>query len=45
MNDLFGTAPMDTTEWAWVLSGGLAIYLVVGTEKWLRRRTGSEIGS
>ena len=45
MNDLFGTAPMDTTEWVWVLSGGLAIYMVVGAEKWLRRRTGSEIGS
>jgi magnesium-transporting ATPase (P-type) len=44
MNHLFGTAPMDMTEWAWVLSGGLAIYMVVGAEKWLRRRTGSEIG-
>jgi magnesium-transporting ATPase (P-type) len=45
MNHLFGTAPMDMTEWAWVLSGGLAIYMVVGAEKWLRRCTGSEIGS
>ena len=45
MNHLFGTAPMDTTEWAWVLAGGLVIYLVVGSEKWLRRRTGNEIGS
>jgi magnesium-transporting ATPase (P-type) len=43
MNHLFGTAPMDAIEWAWVLSGGMAIYLVVGTEKWLRFRTGNEI--
>ena len=43
MNRLFGTSPMDTTEWVWVLSGGLAIYMVVGAEKWLRRRTGNEI--
>ncbi|MGB5475335.1 MAG: cation-transporting P-type ATPase [Gammaproteobacteria bacterium] len=40
MNQLFGTAPMETTEWVWVLTGGLAIYTVVGTEKWLRRRAG-----
>ena len=38
MNQLFGTAPMGTTEWAWVLTGGLVIYTVVETEKWLRRR-------
>ena len=38
MNQLFGTAPMGTTEWAWVLTGGLVIYTVVGTEKWLRLR-------
>jgi hypothetical protein len=45
MNHLFGTALMDTTEWAWVLtSGGLAIYMIVGAEKWLQRRTGNEIG-
>ena len=44
MNHLFGTAPMDMTEWAWVLTGGVVIYMVVGTEKWLRRRAGSEIG-
>jgi cation-transporting ATPase F len=43
MNHLFGTAPMDAIEWAWVLGGGLAIYLVVGTEKWLRCRTGNKI--
>lgn len=36
MNQLFGSAPMGRLEWAWVLSGGLAIYAVVGFEKWLR---------
>jgi len=44
MNQLFGTAPMETTEWVWVMTGGLAIYTVVGTEKWLRRRAINEIG-
>ena len=43
MQILFGTAPMSATEWVWVLSGGLAIYIVVGTEKWLRRRAGNEM--
>jgi len=36
MNQLFGSAPMGSVEWAWVLSGGLTIYAVVGIEKWLR---------
>lgn len=45
MQKLFGTAPISATEWAWVLSGGTAIYMVVGAEKWLRRRTGNEIGN
>ena len=36
MNRLFGSAPMGSLEWAWVLSGGLAIYTVVGIDKWLR---------
>jgi len=36
MNQLFGSAPMGSTEWIWVLSGGLTIYAVVGIEKWLR---------
>lgn len=38
MNQLFGSAPMGSTEWAWVLSGGLAIYTVVGIDKWIRCR-------
>ncbi len=45
MNRLFGTAPMGIPEWAWVLTGGLVIYSVVGTEKWLRRRADSEKGN
>ena len=36
---------METTEWVWVLTGGLAIYTVVGTEKWLRRRAGDKKGN
>jgi magnesium-transporting ATPase (P-type) len=38
MNRLFGTAPIGIIEWIWILMGGLTIYAVVGTEKWLRRR-------
>ncbi|MBE0575582.1 MAG: cation-transporting P-type ATPase [Desulfuromonadales bacterium] len=45
MNQLFGTAPMGIAEWAWVLTGGLAIYGMVGTEKWLRRRADGEKGN
>ena len=41
MNTLFGSAPMSIFEWAWVLSAGLTIYTVIGTEKWLRRRGSS----
>ena len=44
MNQLFGSAPMGMIEWAWVLAGGLLIYSVVGTEKWLRRRSDGERG-
>jgi cation-transporting ATPase F len=45
MNQLFGSAPMGRTEWLWVLSGGLTIYVVVGIEKWLRCRAHPEKGS
>ncbi|MCU7812852.1 MAG: cation transporting ATPase C-terminal domain-containing protein [Candidatus Thiodiazotropha sp. (ex Notomyrtea botanica)] len=38
MNLLFGTAPISLVEWGLILGGGLTIYTVVGTEKWLRRR-------
>lgn len=39
MNVLFGSAPLEVIEWTFILSGGLVIYSVVGTEKWLRCRT------
>lgn len=42
MNHLFGSAPLGIGEWAWILSGGMVIYTVVGTEKWLRYRTDGE---
>jgi magnesium-transporting ATPase (P-type) len=45
MNQLFGSAPMTRTEWLWVLGGGLAIYAVVGIEKWLRCCTDRGEGS
>ena len=45
MNQLFGTAPIGVVEWALILTGGLAIYLVVGTEKWLRRRARAQKGA
>ncbi len=38
MNRLFGSASLGYIEWAWILAGGLVIYMVVGTEKWLRLR-------
>ncbi len=38
MNVAFATAPIGAGEWALVLAVGLVIYLVVGLEKWLRRR-------
>jgi len=44
MNQLFGSAPMGHIEWLWVLGGSLAIYAVVGMEKWLRCCTGARNG-
>ena len=45
MNQLFGSAPMGRAEWTWVLSGGLAIYAVVGIDKWLRCHADREKGN
>jgi calcium-translocating P-type ATPase len=45
MNAMFGSAPMTKVEWLWVLGGGLAIYTVVGIEKWLRYRNGAGTGN
>jgi magnesium-transporting ATPase (P-type) len=33
MNQLFGSAPMGMTQWAWVLDGGPVIYTVCGARK------------
>jgi magnesium-transporting ATPase (P-type) len=38
MNAAFHTAPIGGTVWALILGWSLVIYLVVKTEKWLRRR-------
>jgi Ca2+-transporting ATPase len=38
MNKAFHTAPIGGQEWILILGWSLAIYLVVKTEKWLRRR-------
>ena len=38
MNYAFGSQPIGIMEWSWVLGIGMLIYLVVGCEKWLRRR-------
>jgi magnesium-transporting ATPase (P-type) len=37
MNRLFHTAPIDGPAWALILGISLAVYLVVGFEKWIRR--------
>jgi len=42
MNYLFGSAPLGIAEWAWILTGGLVIYTVVGLEKWQRLRSENE---
>ena len=42
MNQLFGSAPVGRAERVWILSGGLAIYTVVGIEKWLRHKVDTE---
>ena len=44
MNRLFGTAPIGTYEWLWILAGGLTIYTVVGIEKRLQRRAAARKG-
>ena len=36
MNQLFGSAPLSSTEWVLILTGGLFIYGLVEIEKWLR---------
>lgn len=38
MNTIFHSAPIDPVWWLSILGVGLAIYLIVEAEKWLRRR-------
>jgi cation-transporting ATPase F len=38
MNRAFSSEPIGVTEWFLILGTGSLIYLVVGLEKWLRRR-------
>jgi len=40
MNALFHTAPMPLVSWLWVGLVGVAAFLAVGLEKWLRHRGG-----
>jgi len=41
MNLLFHTAPLDGSQWLLILGLGVGAFLVVETEKWIRRLTGS----
>jgi cation-transporting ATPase F len=38
MNLLFSTAPVSLESWSWVIGAGVAIHVVVESEKWIRRR-------
>ena len=38
MNTIFHSAPIDPVWWLSIVGVGLAIYLIVEGEKWLRRR-------
>jgi cation-transporting P-type ATPase F len=39
MNDLLASAPISAADWALIVAAGLASYVVVETEKWVRRRS------
>lgn len=38
MNRFFQSAPIDLNAWLWVFAVGMAAYIIVGIEKWLRSR-------
>ncbi len=42
MNTAFGSAPIALEDWALIVAVGLAIYAIVGIEKWARRVWGEE---
>jgi len=39
MNRLFSTAPVSPESWGWVIGAGIAIHVIVESEKWIRPRT------
>ncbi len=39
MNQIFGTAPVQTSEWKLIFSASIGIYLLIELFKWNRRRT------
>lgn len=41
MNQYLQTAPITFAAWARIGAAGLAVYLIVGFEKWVRRRVGN----
>lgn len=44
MNAAFQSAPLTWSDWAAVVLLGVAIYLVVGTEKWISARVNRRAG-
>ncbi len=42
MNSLFDSAPIDAGAWLRIIALGLAVWALVGLEKWLRWRTGAD---
>lgn len=38
MQAIFKTTPLDLQDWGYVLLSSLAIYTLIGVEKWLRKR-------
>lgn len=44
MHRLFHSAPIGALEWLLIVGSGLLASLVIGAEKWLRRRMGRAIG-
>ena len=40
MNRLFHTAPIEADAWLRVVGVGLLAFAAVGTEKWIRARSG-----
>ncbi len=43
MNHLFRTEPIDGTAWLLILATAIAVYLIIGAEKWLRQKWHSHV--